>query len=88
MLHVTKLMYISGKRLWVLFDDGASGEIDLEGKLSGPVFESLKDDSKFSELYLDEESETVSWPNGADLAPEFLKQVMIEQAAAVQQMQG
>ena len=37
------------------------------------VFEPLKDSSFFSKVAVDPELETVVWPNGADLAPEFLK---------------
>lgn len=59
-------------RVWLRFDDGLTGEIDLEDELWGPVFDSLKDVTKFSQLRADPELETVVWPNGADFAPEFL----------------
>jgi hypothetical protein len=36
------------------------------------VFEPLKDLTLFSQAKLDKELATVVWPNGADLAPEFL----------------
>ena len=63
------------------FDDGVSGEVDLEEALVGPVFEPLKDNSEFSKLYFDEELETLVWPNGADFAPEFLKELLNTQSA-------
>jgi hypothetical protein len=59
-------------RIWLRFADGLSGEIDIERELWGPVFEPLKDISEFAKLYADPECRTVVWPNGADLAPEFL----------------
>jgi hypothetical protein len=59
-------------RVWLRFDDGLTGEIDLEDELWGPVFDSLRDVTKFSQLRADPELETVVWPNGADFAPEFL----------------
>ena len=34
----------------------------------------LNDKALFAELFLDEELETIVWPNGADFAPEFLYQ--------------
>lgn len=73
MLHVRNVKYIDGFRLWVTFDDGTAGEVNLEHKLSGSVFEPLKDSSFFAKVSVDPELETVVWPNGADLAPEFLK---------------
>lgn len=59
-------------RVWLRFDDGLSGEIDLENELWGPVFEPLKDVAEFAKVRFDPEADTIVWPNGADLAPEFL----------------
>jgi hypothetical protein len=59
-------------RVWLRFDDGLSGEIDLEDELWGPVFDPLQDVAEFAQLQADAELETVVWPNGADFAPEFL----------------
>jgi len=81
MLHVTSVKYISDKIVWLSFDDGVSGEVDLEEALVGPVFEPLKDNSEFSKLYFDEELETLVWPNGADFAPEFLRELLNTQSA-------
>ncbi len=64
--------HAGGYRIWLRFADGLSGEIDIERELWGPVFEPLKDVSEFAKLYADPECRTVVWPNGADLAPEFL----------------
>lgn len=73
MLHIKKVKHISNFKLWLSFDDGTSGEVDLKNSLNGPVFEPLKDLNVFSKVTIDPELETVVWPNGADLAPEFLK---------------
>lgn len=73
MLHIKSAEYVVDYKIWVAFDDGTSGEVDLDGVLSGPVFEPLKDIAIFRKVSVDPELETVVWPNGADLAPEFLK---------------
>lgn len=57
--------------IWVKFADGTEGEVDLSGELWGPVFEPLKDPSFFCRFTVAEYG-TLAWPNGADLAPEFL----------------
>lgn len=58
--------------LEVTFDDGAVRAIDIEPQLYGPMFEPLKDFRYFARVRIDEDRRSVSWPNGADLAPEFL----------------
>jgi hypothetical protein len=80
MLHVKSVRYISEKLVWLSFDDGASGEVDLSGSLIGPIFEPLKDNVEFSKLYFDEELETIVWPNGADFAPEYLRELLDNQS--------
>ncbi|HFE48337.1 MAG TPA: DUF2442 domain-containing protein [Chromatiaceae bacterium] len=59
-------------RVWARFADGVAGEIDLEDELWGEVFEPLKDKNRFAQMTLDTELGTITWPNGADFAPEFL----------------
>lgn len=63
---------LDGYRVWLRFADGAEGEIDLDGELWGEMFEPLKDPGRFRELRVHPELRTLVWPNGADLAPEFL----------------
>ncbi len=58
--------------LAVRFDDGTEKTIDLAPLLSGEVFEPLRDPAYFALASVDAELGTVVWPNGADLAPEFL----------------
>jgi tRNA U34 5-methylaminomethyl-2-thiouridine-forming methyltransferase MnmC len=40
--------------------------------LFGPVFEPLRDPALFSQVQIDPEFHTLTWPNGADFAAEFL----------------
>lgn len=56
----------------VRFEDGLDRQIDLEADLWGPVFEPLRDPELFAQARIDPEWGTVTWPTGADLAPEFL----------------
>jgi hypothetical protein len=64
--------HAGGYRVWLRFADGLSGEIDLEKELWGPVFEPLKDVAEFAKVRFEPDIGTIVWPNGADLAPEFL----------------
>lgn len=70
--HVREAKYVREYVLWLRFNDGAEGEIDLASELEGEVFAPLKDLSQFRQFRVDPELHTVVWENGADLAPEFL----------------
>jgi hypothetical protein len=52
------------------FADGISGEVDVLERMRGPVFEQARTPEGFAEVALDCESGTVTWPGGADLAPD------------------
>jgi len=55
----------------VTFDDGLEGDVDLtEFVGGGPVFEPLREPEFFRRARV--EAGTISWPNGADIAPEVL----------------
>jgi uncharacterized protein DUF2442 len=79
-LHVTAAKYLGGYRVWIEFSDGTSGEADLSASLRGPVFEPLKDIALFGQVKFNPEMDTIVWPNGADLAPEYLKELVIQQS--------
>lgn len=60
-------------RLYVELADGRSGEVDMSSELWGPMFDPLRDPALFARVTLDELG-IPTWPNGADLAPEFLEE--------------
>ena len=66
---------LQGMRLRVTFTDGTSGEVHLRGfldspEVSGTIFEPLRDPDMFRQVRVD--LGAVSWPNGADLAPDAM----------------
>lgn len=79
MNDVTEIKYIGDYVYHVVFDDGSSGDINLSEYLSkGPIFQSLKDKTLFQSAKV--EGGTVSWPNGADIAPETLYEKIAHQS--------
>ena len=71
-LHITDAKHLRDYQLWLKFNDGSEGIVDLVGELWGTVFEPVKDLTLFSQVKLDKELASMVWPNGADFAPEFL----------------
>jgi len=71
-LHVKEAKYIHDYVIWLRFNDGAEGKVNLKDELYGEVFEPLKDLEMFKSFRVDPVLETIVWENGADLAPEFL----------------
>lgn len=71
-MHVTKARYIKDYKIYLSFNDGVEGEINLSSELYGEIFEPLKDRAFFKSFTL--EGHTLSWSNGADFSPEFLRE--------------
>jgi hypothetical protein len=63
---------VVGSTVWLRFADGTSGEVGLEPALRGPVFEPLRDTAYLRQFAIHPELHTLVWPNGADIAPEWL----------------
>ena len=72
--HVVKAKYKKEYQIWLKFNDGSEGVVDLKDQLYGEMFRSLRDKKKFRSFRVDPELETIVWKNGADLAPEFLRE--------------
>jgi hypothetical protein len=72
LVNVIEAKYLDGYRIAVTFNDGRSGVADLTDALNGPVFEPLKDEREFRKFTVDNELDTIVWPNGADVAPEYV----------------
>jgi hypothetical protein len=69
---IKKASYAGNFTIHVVFTDGAEGDVDLKAELYGDIFEELKDQSYFSKVFVHPEFHTLCWPNGTDIAPEFL----------------
>ena len=69
---IEDMRYVEDFRVWLRFQDGTEGEVDLSDELWGDVFEPLKDINYFRTVRLDRELDTICWENGSDFAPESL----------------
>ena len=71
--EVQTVIPLPGYRLAVRFFDGTSGIVDMRNMIESEaagVFAALRDASMFNAVTID--IGTVTWPNGADLAPDAM----------------
>jgi len=73
---VTRLDRLGGFRLRVRFNDGSEGVHDFAAmaKEPGSALEPLRDEAYFARVFLEFGAPT--WPNGFDIAPEWLRREM------------
>ncbi len=64
--------------LWIRFDDGVAGEVDLSDLVDQGVFKAWESDEFWKSVKVDPESETVCWGEEIDLDPYVLKQEILD----------
>jgi hypothetical protein len=79
MMRVIRVTAGPGYRIEVELEGGLTGSLELISELYGPVFEPLRNPELFNQVSLDEFG-VICWPNGADLAPEFVYDEVRRQA--------
>lgn len=75
-LHNTEVMRLTNYRLFLSFNNGQYGEVNLAYKVDGEVFGALRDPALFATASQHPVMRTVAWAKGADLALEFLCELM------------
>jgi hypothetical protein len=75
--QVARVTPLPDHRLDIGFQDGVYGTIDLSDRLFGEMFEPLRNESMFRQVFIDEFG-AICWPNGADLAPDAIHQTLIQ----------
>lgn len=69
---ITAVSVVRHGVLLLTFADGLSAEVDVLARMRGPVFAEARTPDGFARACVDQESGTVAWPGGADLAPDTL----------------
>lgn len=73
---IVHLQKLDGFRLRVRFSDGSEGAHDFATMVNepGPLMEPLRQPAYFARVFL--EFGALTWPNGFDIAPEWLRREM------------
>ncbi len=80
MNYVVNASYIKDYQIRLVFNDAKSGIVDLKETIQGDhrsIFKELKNLEEFKKFRVD--ADTIVWNNGLDLAPEFLRDLLIKQ---------
>jgi len=70
--EVVGARYVRDYTIHLRFSDGTEGDVDLRDELYGEIFEPLSAPAFFQQFSVHPDFHTLTWPNGADIAPEFL----------------
>lgn len=85
MVTVTHATYMDNFRIRIALSDGTVGIADFRGLLDGPIFEPLNDPQYLASFELTDH--TLQWDNGADFAPEYLRDIITQTESANHAMQ-
>jgi hypothetical protein len=73
LIDIVEVRPLDGHRLFLRFEDGAEGTVDISQKIRfAGVFASLVDRKNFLQVRVDPELGTIVWPDGADLDADVL----------------
>jgi hypothetical protein len=76
LIKIRRVEKLGGLRLRLHFGNGSVGEHDFSSIVSegGPMIDPLRDEAYFARVFL--EFGALTWPNGFDIAPEWLRREM------------
>lgn len=77
-----KAKIIKGKplpnyRVWIRFDDGLEGEVDLSDLVGKGVFEAWESIDFFNQVRIDPKTDTLAWGEEIDLDPYVLREKVV-----------
>ena len=64
--------------VWIRFDDGLEGEVDLSDLVGKGVFTVWKSVDFFNQVRVDDKTDTLTWGNDLDLDPYVLREQILK----------
>ncbi|MFM9957501.1 MAG: DUF2442 domain-containing protein [Phycisphaerales bacterium] len=75
-------------KVWLRFEDGAAGVVDLSDLVGVGVFARWRTPGEFERVFIDPDTSTLAWPGGIDLDPYRLHSDIAGSALPGQSSQG
>ena len=72
LVYIEQAKYLQEYQIEIKFTNGTLKKVDLRESLHGEILEPLKDLNVFKSFYLNHDTQTIEWSNGADFAPAYL----------------
>lgn len=65
-------------RVWIQFEDGLEGEVDLNHLVGKGVFKAWESIDFFNKVYINPKTDTLTWNEDIDLDPYVLRQRVLQ----------
>ena len=75
--HIIDCRPLSSYRVWLKFEDGLTGTVDLSHLKGRGVFQSWESLDFFRSVHVNPESKTIEWGDSIDLDPGVLREEII-----------
>jgi hypothetical protein len=72
MIKITAVRALPKFKIWIKFQDGQAGTVDLSDLAGKGVFSKWNEPGFFDAVFIDQETHAVAWPGGIDLCPDSL----------------
>lgn len=72
--RLTSCKILNAYKLFIAFEDGSEGVIDIKHLVGKGVFKPLEDVQFFKQVAIDKVTRTICWPGGLDLDPVSLRE--------------
>jgi hypothetical protein len=81
MFRITHVRPLPRYRVWLHFDDGVEGEVDLSELVGQGVFAAWEDPARFAQVSVEPDTHALTWPGGIDLCPHALHDDLVTRAS-------
>ena len=86
--HVVDARYLGDYKVWLEFNDGRKGVVDLADELYGEQFEELRDRERFAQFYLDYGLATIAWQGNIHHTKDRQRSIPLRQFAPLAEQAG
>lgn len=72
---IKDVSYLGSYKLELKFENGEHKIVNLKPHLKGKIFKPLNNINYFKRVKVNEDIDTIVWPNNADFSPDFLYEI-------------